>query len=75
MDVAEFRKFAGAAVDYIADYLENIRDRLVLTLPYIFLRILVWVLFKRYYYVILIREFAVLGYLTILFQLEELYNR
>jgi hypothetical protein len=40
MDVAEFRKFAGAAVDYIADYLENIRDRLVLTLPYIFLRIL-----------------------------------
>jgi hypothetical protein len=27
MDVSEFRKFARAAVDYVADYLENIRDR------------------------------------------------
>jgi hypothetical protein len=48
MDVAEFRKFARAAVDYVADYLENIRDRWVLAQPYIFLRILMWDLFIRY---------------------------
>ncbi|XP_069691727.1 aromatic-L-amino-acid decarboxylase-like isoform X1 [Periplaneta americana] len=30
MDVEEFRKFAKAAVDYVADYLENIRERPVL---------------------------------------------
>jgi hypothetical protein len=45
MDVTEFRKFAKAAVDYVADYLENIRDRLVPTLPYL---ILIRVLFIRY---------------------------
>ena len=27
MDATEFRKFGKAAVDYIADYLENVRDR------------------------------------------------
>jgi hypothetical protein len=27
MDSTEFRKFGKAAVDYIADYLENLRDR------------------------------------------------
>lgn len=27
MDATEFRKFGKAAVDYIADYLENLRDR------------------------------------------------
>ncbi|KAJ4443463.1 hypothetical protein ANN_05132 [Periplaneta americana] len=30
MDAKEFRQFAKATVDYIADYLENIRDRQVL---------------------------------------------
>ncbi|XP_021929364.1 aromatic-L-amino-acid decarboxylase-like isoform X2 [Zootermopsis nevadensis] len=30
MDVTEFRKFARAAVDFVADYIENIRDRPVL---------------------------------------------
>ena len=29
-DAAEFRKFGKAMVDYVADYLENIRDRPVL---------------------------------------------
>lgn len=29
MDAKEFREFGRAAVDFIADYLENIRDRLV----------------------------------------------
>lgn len=27
MDVNEFREFARSAVDFVADYLENIRDR------------------------------------------------
>jgi hypothetical protein len=45
MDVTEFRKFARAAVDYVADYLENIRDRLVPTLPYVILRILTFHLY------------------------------
>jgi hypothetical protein len=27
MDATEFRNFGKAAVDYIADYLENLRDR------------------------------------------------
>jgi hypothetical protein len=27
MDVTEFRKFAMAAVNFVADYIENIRDR------------------------------------------------
>lgn len=30
MDATEFRKFGKAAVDYLADYLENLRDRPVL---------------------------------------------
>jgi hypothetical protein len=30
MDAEEFRKFGKAAVDYIADYIETIRDRDVL---------------------------------------------
>lgn len=30
MDSNEFRKFGKAAVDYIADYFDNIRNRLVL---------------------------------------------
>ncbi|XP_063223017.1 aromatic-L-amino-acid decarboxylase-like [Bacillus rossius redtenbacheri] len=30
MDSQEFRRFAGAAVDYVADYLDHIRDRPVL---------------------------------------------
>lgn len=29
MDAEEFRKFGYAAVDFVADYLENIRDRFV----------------------------------------------
>ena len=29
MDATEFRKFGKAAVDYLADYLENLRDRSV----------------------------------------------
>lgn len=29
MDAKEFREFGRAAVDFIADYLENIRDRSV----------------------------------------------
>lgn len=28
MDVNEFREFGRAAVDFLADYFENIRDRL-----------------------------------------------
>lgn len=27
MDVNEFREFGRAAIDFVADYLENIRDR------------------------------------------------
>lgn len=27
MDVNQFREFGRAAVDFVADYLENIRDR------------------------------------------------
>jgi hypothetical protein len=27
MDATEFRNFGKAAVDYLADYLENLRDR------------------------------------------------
>lgn len=30
MDVQEFREFGRAAIDFVADYLENIRDRDVL---------------------------------------------
>lgn len=29
MDAEEFRKFGYAAIDFVADYLENIRDRFV----------------------------------------------
>lgn len=29
MDAEEFRKFGYAAVDFVADYLENIRERFV----------------------------------------------
>lgn len=29
MDAEEFRKFGYAAIDFVADYLENIRERLV----------------------------------------------
>lgn len=29
MDAEEFRKFGYAAVDFVADYLENIRERYV----------------------------------------------
>lgn len=29
MDVQEFREFGRAAIDFVADYLENIRDRFV----------------------------------------------
>jgi hypothetical protein len=28
MDINEFREFGRAAIDFLADYLENIRDRL-----------------------------------------------
>lgn len=27
MDVNEFREFGKAAIDWVADYLENVRDR------------------------------------------------
>lgn len=30
MDVNEFREFGRAAIDFLADYFENIRDRLAL---------------------------------------------
>lgn len=30
MDVNEFREFGRAAIDFVADYLENIRERCVL---------------------------------------------
>lgn len=30
MDAKEFREFGRAAVDFVADYLENIRDRFVI---------------------------------------------
>lgn len=29
MDADEFRKFGYAAIDFVADYLENIRERFV----------------------------------------------
>lgn len=29
MDAEEFRKFGYAAIDFVADYLENIRERCV----------------------------------------------
>lgn len=29
MDATEFRKFGRAAVDFVADYLENVRERYV----------------------------------------------
>lgn len=29
MDINEFREFGRAAIDFVADYLENIRDRCV----------------------------------------------
>lgn len=29
MDAQEFREFGYAAVDFVADYLENVRERLV----------------------------------------------
>lgn len=29
MDVKEFKEFGHAAIDFLVDYLENIRDRLV----------------------------------------------
>jgi hypothetical protein len=35
MDQSEFREFGKAAIDFVADYLENIRER------YIFLEIFV----------------------------------
>lgn len=31
MDVNQFREFARSAVDFVADYLENIRERLAKT--------------------------------------------
>lgn len=33
MDAEEFRKFGYAAIDFVADYLENIRERLVYIEP------------------------------------------
>jgi hypothetical protein len=29
MDINEFKEFGHAAIDFLVDYLENIRDRLV----------------------------------------------
>lgn len=36
MDAEEFRKFGYAAVDFVADYLENVHDRFVFDWKFLF---------------------------------------
>jgi hypothetical protein len=36
MDIQEFREFGHAAIDFLVDYFENIRDRLVKNVKFFF---------------------------------------